>query len=332
MRILLAAPGHLKTVPMGGYAAAALARLGHEVVAFDSRPGWREKLRLAVTRRHGAAAPLVSARLLAAAERARPDLVLAVFGFDLTAEALATLRSRGVASACWWLNDPFQLPRSLRQAAGYDAYFTNARGCLSAYREAGVHQARFLPHAIEPTVHRRVELPGAEAARYASEVCFAGDWSPLREEWVGRLLSRYQVRVWGPWGKKLAAGSPIRGVLTDGFFTPGEMVKAFAGAKVVLNLHTWFGQWPYGINPRLFEAAGAGACQVVDRKVEIPDLYRVPEEVACFETPEELERLLDHYLTAEAERRAMGQAAAARSLREHTYDARMRELLAAMGL
>jgi spore maturation protein CgeB len=116
-------------------------------------------------------------------------------------------------------------------------------------------------------------------------------------------------------------------VLTDGFFTAGEMVKAFSGAKLVLNLHGWFGRFTHGVNPRLFEAAGVGACQLVDRKDEIPDLYRVPEEIVCFESFDECHALLRHYLARDTERAAVGTRAAARTHQEHTYEARMRALL-----
>jgi spore maturation protein CgeB len=274
---------------------------------------------------------VANARLVRLAQRERPDLFLALFGFDISEETIRTFRSLGILTACWWLNDPFQLPRSLRQASWYDWYFTNARGCLEEYWNAGVGAARFLPLAADVDVHRPPHLTREDGAHYASEVCFAGDWSPLREDWVSRLLARHLVRVWGPWGKKLAPDSPVRRVLADGFFTPAEMVRAFAGAKVVLNLHTWFGKWSFGVNPRLFEAAGVGACQFVDRKDEIPDLYRVPEEVVCFESFEECERLLDYYLARDAERGAIGARASLRTHREHTYDARMRMLLGVVG-
>ncbi|OGB91391.1 MAG: hypothetical protein A2Z31_04630 [candidate division NC10 bacterium RBG_16_65_8] len=330
MRILLAVPGHLHTVPMGGFVAAALRRLGHEVTVFDCAPRWGDKLRGALPG-DGGSAPAMNAKLCRIATTDRPDLFVTLFGFDVGEESVRALRRLGIPTACWWLNDPFQLPRSLRQASWYDFYFTNARGCLPEYRAADVDGAHFLPLAADPDVHRPQTLKRAETRQYESDVCFAGDWSPLREEWVRKLLPDYRVRVWGPWGKKLASDSPIRGVLTDGFFTPAEMVRAFAGAKVVLNLHAWFGQWPYGVNPRLFEAAGAGACQLVDAKAEIPDLYDVPGEVACFVSFEECERSIAHYLSCEAERGAVGARAAERTRREHTYDHRMRTLLAIVG-
>jgi len=330
MKILLAVPGHLRTVPMGGFVAASLRRLGHMVTVFDCAPRWRDKFRGALPG-GGGTAPAMNASLRQRAAAERPDLFLTVFGFDIEEESLRAIRQGGTPTACWWLNDPFQLPRSLRQAGLYDFYFTNARGCIDEYRAAGVREAHFLPVAADPEVHRPQNFTGAEAKRYESDVCFAGDWRPLREELIRALLPRCRVRVWGPWGEKLASDSPIRGVLTDGFFTPTEMVRAFAGAKIVLNLHSWFGQWPYGVNPRLFEAAGAGACQLVDAKTEIPDLYDVPREVVCFTSFEECERLVGQYLASEDERRAIGMRAAERTLREHTYDHRMRTLIEIAG-
>lgn len=329
MKILLAAPGHLKTVPMGAYCAAALRRLGHTVVCFDSRPRWRDKLR---PRRGlgGGRAPSANAGLRRLALRERPEVFLALLGCDVDRETVALLRAQGTRTACWWLNDPFQLARSLRQAGWYDTYFTNSRGSLDDYRAAGAPGVHFLPFGIDPEVHRPRALEPAEAGRYASDICFAGDWSALREQWLLRLQAGFRVRLWGPWGKKLAPDSPLRAALTDGFFPAEEMVKAFAGAKLVLNLHTWFGRWPYGVNPRLFEAAGTGACQLVDRKEEIPDLYRVPDEVVCVDSLEACERAAERLLAHGRERDAIGTRARQRTLREHTYDARMQELLTAV--
>ena len=44
------------------------------------------------------------------------------------------------------------------------------------------------------------------------------------------------------------------GVLRPKPTAQGSPLAAFNRAKVVLNLHTWYGRWSYGVNPRLFEA------------------------------------------------------------------------------
>ena len=114
MRILLAVPGNLKTVPMGRFAFDSLRELGHEVALFDYRLRPIDKLaaRLAkLAGRDGEQAPLVNRRLRALSDEFRPDLFLTIYGFNVSEETLRALRRLGVPSACWWINDPFQFER-----------------------------------------------------------------------------------------------------------------------------------------------------------------------------------------------------------------------------
>jgi len=321
MKILLAQPGKLNTVPMGRFVHDALAQLGHEVIDFDTTPLWQEKLCAPF---HGASDryTAMNRRLCQLTKRVRPDLILAIFGFDISTTTLEYLKQSGVLRACWWLNDPFQFRRSLAQAGDYDFLFTNSMGSVADYHRAGIQHAHWLPVACEPTVHRRLPpLP-----EYCCEVCFAGDWSPLREAWCNELARHFDLKVFGPWKKRLTHDSPLHRHLIDGFFTPDEMARMFASAEVVFNLHSWYGKWEHGTNPRLFEAAGCGACQVVDWKQDIPRLFDTEQEVCTFGSMEEM---LDKvgWLLADGDRRVnMGNNAQRRALEEHTYLERMKKL------
>ncbi|MDP2751664.1 MAG: hypothetical protein Q8O31_03550 [Rhodocyclaceae bacterium] len=124
MKILLAHPGKLKTVPMGQFVGDALRELGHEVVDFDFSSQWHDKLLEHLTGR--APHQCANQRLIQVADAIHPDLMLAIFGFDLTPESLEYLKSRSIVRACWWLNDPFQFDRSLTKANHYDFLFSNA--------------------------------------------------------------------------------------------------------------------------------------------------------------------------------------------------------------
>lgn len=140
MKILFATPGHLKTVPMGKFCAKALSALGHELLVFDYRATVMDKLRDKLTgfsRPHTEEKSATNARLRKAIDRFKPDLFLALFGFDISIESLEYLRKQGIPSACWWINDPFQLPRSLKKSSHYDYLFSNSAGCLDQYKEAG---------------------------------------------------------------------------------------------------------------------------------------------------------------------------------------------------
>jgi len=327
MKILLVQPGKLKTVPMGGFVLKALIELGHEVIDFDLSSGSIDKLSdkfgLGGKEPHAS----LNHRFRSVVEAVRPDLMLTVFGFDLSERSLEFLKSKDIPRVCWWLNDPFQFKRSLSKANHYDYIFTNAIGSVEEYRNAGIRHAHWLPTACDPDVHRRVSLIPA----YQSDICFAGDWSPLREAWCAELARHFDIKVFGPWKRKLPRTSILRDRVVDGFFSPAEMSMMFSSAKIVFNLHSWYGKWDFGTNPRLFEAAGCGACQVVDWKQDIPALFDVEKEMTVFNTMDELIEQCDALIADDGRRNDLASNAQQRAMAEHTYTHRMRKLLELVG-
>jgi len=327
VRILFAVPGKLHTVPATRFAHAALARMGHEVVSVDYSPTLREKIR---GRLHGEAtrARLVSPRLMAAVEESRPELFLTLYGFNVAEQVLALLRDRGVPRVNWWLNDPFQFERACQILPAYDFAFTNAKYSVDAYRARGIRNVRFLPSACEPSVHR----PLIGDPSLACEVSFAGDWSENRERIIARLVEANigDVRVFGPWRKKLPRNSPLRSRLRNGFFSPEQMVRIFASSRATLNIHTWYGRYDYGLNPRVFEAAACGVPQLVDEKRELRELVPADRLYCLFAYRDEAELhaqvravLADPRGARERATQLVGHFHQA-----HSFDVRMRELLA----
>jgi len=341
MKIIVAGPGHLKTVPMFQQTVETLREMGHTVEPFNL--GWkhpldrllRRPLKKMLGRNDEFMAGMHSARVLnkklvAMADAMRPDLLFSIFGFDLDGAALKAINGLGVKTACWWLNDPFHLERSYKQAAWYDVYFTNAPGCVPDYEKAGFTNVRGLLHACYPPWHHPVELTDAELDKYGCQIAFACDWEEIREEAILRLLDRYEIKIWGPWKKKLPADSPLRQHIVADWFAPAEMGKIAAGADIVLNLHTWFGKSDVGVNPRVIEACGCGSFQLCDWKTEIPKAFTDGQEIVLYHTLDELEEKIDYYLERPSEREKIAAAGAARAHKDHTYTQRMQQVLAAI--
>ena len=328
MRILISTPGRLKTVPMGGYCADALRALGHEVLLINSRGNFFDNFGDKVfSKPFAKEKKLANAHALRAIQKFKPDLFLAVFGFDISADTLKFLRAQKISTACWWLNDPFQFPRSLKNAALYDFYFTNAAGSVADYAAAGVKNVHFLPTACVPALHRSVP----PLKKYSCDVCFAGDHSPLREELLLTLYKDCDLKILGPWAKKIAKNSPLRAHLINGFFTPAQMVQMFASSKITINIHTWHGRWDHGTNPRVFEAAGCGIFQLVDHRRELPELFEMGREMISYEKISDVLPLVKKYLADDASRQKIAQAAQARAHSQHTYVNRMKEMLEVVG-
>ncbi|MBU3728766.1 MAG: glycosyltransferase [Phycisphaerales bacterium] len=323
MRILVTTPGRLRTVPMGGYLATAMAQLGHEVKLLSVSAGPLARFAGRAGLKAIGARASVNRRFRALVGQFSPDLVVSLYGRDLDDESCALCRDRGIPHVCWWLNDPFQLASSLPLACRYDAVFTNCSVSPADYMQAGVRHAYWLPTACDPDVHR----PMPPQAALACEVCFAGDWSPLRERVCERIAARYDLRVMGPWARKIRPRSPLKPRLADGFFSASQMASAFSSAKVVLNLHTWHEHQDHGTNPRLFEAAGCATCQVVDWKREIPELFDCDSELVTYRAEGELEEVIGELLRDSQRRTAIAAAARLRASSCHTYAHRAAALI-----
>lgn len=328
MKILVAVPGHLHTVPMSRYVPDAATALGHEVSVVDYSLTLAEKL---VVRLPGntSVQEAVAPRLLRAIEAARPELFLTLYGADIGPRVLAELRRRDVPTANWWLNDPFEFERALKILPSYDFAFTNARHSLEAYRALGLSKVRFLPTACEPSVHRPLR-GGAPIC----ELSFAGDWSAMREQLVGALLrAGLDLRVFGPWKRKLAKGSPVRARLEHGFFSPQRMAEIFAACNATLNIHTWRGRFDHGLNPRVFEAAACGVPQLVDHKKDLDEIFDPVQRAGMliYRDDDELLRLARKATEEAAELRSRALEASVSFRRDHTYQARVAELLRVVG-
>jgi spore maturation protein CgeB len=327
MKILVAIPGKLHTVTMNRFVPAALAELGHEVSVVDYSLTLVEKLRRKLGGRE--AADVVAPRLLAAIERHAPELFLALYGVNVAASVLAELGRKRVPTANWWLNDPFQWERARKILGAYDFAFTNAKYSVDAYASAGLKHVRFLPSACDPSVHHPLE-----GRPLRCELSFAGDWSANREQIVTRLLGAgVDARVYGPWRRKLPSRSPVKAKLEHGFFTPERMVEIFAASRATLNIHTWRGRFDFGLNPRVFEAGACGTPQLVDWKRELDELFGPGERAGMliYRTDEELLELARSIKPRAAELKAAALAAASTFQRDHSYRARVAELLRVVG-
>lgn len=327
LKILLSIPGNLRTVPMNRFIQETLRDMGHAVTVFNygsrgilPRILKQIDLKLLVTHNDREIARLAAA--------GKPDLFLTVYGFNHSSALMETLRNKNITTACWWLNDPFQLERSLQKAACYDHYFTNSEGSVADYQRNGVTNAHYLPVGIHPPVHRHMEN-----CRKKYRVMFAGDWKKIREDILVEVAKEFPLALVGPWKSKLATHSPLRNnLVSNGFFTPEEMTAYFNESEIVLNIHTWFNSSPHGINPRLFETCGCGAFQISDRKTDIPLHYEEDKDLMLYDNVDELKNKIAYFLDHPGEREEIAANGYHRTLRDHTYHHRMTTLLNQCGL
>ncbi len=80
-------------------------------------------------------------------------------------------------------------------------------------------------------------------------------------------------------------------------------------------------------NMRLFEATGVGTCLLTEYKDNLTEMFEPGREVVAYHDETDCIEKVRYYLEHEDERAAIARAGRERTLRDHTYAARLPELL-----
>jgi spore maturation protein CgeB len=146
---------------------------------------------------------------------------------------------------------------------------------------------------------------------------------PYRAKFFEGLLE-FDVRIWGSVASA-NVDSPSRRFFQARYVAEEEKAIAFGAAKLLVNAMNF--AEVRGVNNTLFEAAGCGAFQICDERPTLAEFFKPDEEVVTFRDRAELVEKIRYYLSHEAERRKIAQAASARAHAEHTYQKRLSEML-----
>jgi spore maturation protein CgeB len=209
----------------------------------------------------------------------------------------------------------------------YDLVISSFPPTIDYLRARGA-RAELVRLAFDPRVARLVP-----EARRDRDVTFSGSLFGVHSSRLA-LLERVaagfpQLEVHAAATLPLAAASPLAGRLRPPLWGR-PMFELLRRSVAALNHHG--DVLPFANNMRLYEATGMGCLLVTDRKDNLGEMFEPDEEVVTYGDAEECVDKLRFYLAPEnaAARRSIMRAGERRTLSEHTYEARMREVLAAL--
>ena len=318
----------------------ALAGLGHEIDfcepdIFD-RQAHRdlvedpEYVRVRVYRSDEGLAELLT-------EAAAADLVVKCSGVGARDEELEAWLAEltGPLRAYWDVDAAHTLTRieSDREDAmrrwipSYDLVFTYGGGppVIERYRALGARACHPIYNGLDPDLHR----PSASDPELECDLLFMGNRLPDRERRVEAYFLEVAERL--PGRRFLLGGNgwEWRAVPTNvrllGHVPTGRHNVLNASARLVLNIHRE-AMAANGYSPatRLFEAAGAGACQITDAWTGIEHFFEPGREVLVANSPDDV---VDFVEEIDRERaRVIGDAARERAIRDHRYADRARQV------
>lgn len=287
----------------------ALRRLGHEVELLDSlyRPRYENFIEL-------------NRAVLKKVEEWRPCVVLYVqVRYEIWTETWDLLRKSGLAATVnWAADDSWKYSQASRfLAAHFDGCVTTYADKIEDYQRDGCRRVMKSQWAADAS-RLQQPLPSSDCAY---DVSFVGACYGNREKYV-RELTGAGVRVacfghgWpqGPIGGDEIAPTIRKSRISLNFSGSGKLMERFLSGR-------------RQIKARVFEVPGAGGFLLSEWAPGIEQLYDVGREIDVFRTPGELLRKVQFYLANPAERDGCANAAHLRTVREHTYDVRLNEVL-----
>jgi len=311
----------------------ALARRGHRVTFYEPDafgrqqhrdidvPPWAEVVVYAPTED-------AAAQMLEQARRA--DVVVKASGVGVLDEFLerevAALRAPGRTVVFWDVDAPATLERLAADPDDafhaciprYDLVLTYGGGprVVEAYRRFGARDCIPVYNALDPDTHH----PVPPDPRFAADLGFLGNRLPDREARVEQFFFDAARRL--PQASFLLGGagwdaSPPN-VRRLGHVPTADHNAFNCSARLVLNVNR-DSMARFGWSPptRVFEAAGAGACLIVDAWEGIEAFLEPEKEVLVARDGEAVAAYVA--ATDAAAARAIGERARARLLAHHTY-------------
>lgn len=257
--------------------------------------------------------------LLAQIEELRPDVVLnqALDGVDSALMARMAAPGRLMAG---------QIAAPLPAGQDYGVY----RVMLSSLPNLVAHfaglglDARLVRLAFDPRV---TDALGPVEPEH--QVSFVGSLSadhPGRIALLEALCDWLPLKVWGLLPPDLPRRSPIRRAW-QGRAWGLAVYRILAASRVTLNHHIAVAEG-FVNNLRLYEATGVGSCLVTDAAANLTDMFRPGREVVDYADAADCAAKVEALLNDEPRRAAIAAAGRARTLADHTYLHRARELAA----
>jgi spore maturation protein CgeB len=235
--------------------------------------------------------------------------------------AVARLRRAGIRVAFWFSDHIANMGRQLMLIAPYNALFFKDPHIVDRLRATIDVPVYYLPEACNPRWHRPFAAAGTEPY-----LVLAGNMYPSRVKLLERLIAKgIPLKLYGSDFPRWLGDSPVRSVHTGRCIFREEKAQIFRSAAGVLN--TVHPAEIMGVNARLFEATGSGAAVITEFRPAVPELFEIDREVLVYRNFDELIDQASRLLTEPGLTTLLGDAASRRAHRDHTYDARVAEIL-----
>lgn len=213
------------------------------------------------------------------------------------------------------------LPPNRQKLREYQLIISSFHHYVERFRKMGV-ASEYLRWCVEGSIPNKI---GNRKRTYP--VAYVGAFTPAHSKGnrvLEELAKKVKVEFWGYGENYLSPGSAIRKSF-NGNAWGKNMYKIYAQSKIVINRHIDV-SGNCANNMRMFEATALGALLITDHKKNMNEFFKIDHEVVIYKDAQDLINKVNYYLNHSKERKMIAKAGQKRTLKDHTYKVRMKEL------
>ncbi|RLA86905.1 MAG: hypothetical protein DRG40_01770 [Deltaproteobacteria bacterium] len=258
-------------------------------------------------------------KVLDLAEEIKPDFVLHLYGLYFPVDYVDKLNQKGIPTVLWVQNEEKEFNLTMGISHRYSLFCSYTTLTLERHKALGAN-VMYLPIAADHTIYHPLKPPPKK---------------DIDVTWIG-----------APHRKRLELAEKLQKFFPNSFFDfslslPAQKVnEIYNRSKVVVGIYqdcdapfsaltgrrcTLNTERAWGCPCRTFEVPAARAFQLQCYREDLPSVYD-EDEVALAEEDELVDKVT-YFLENEEERQRIAEAGYKRTIKEHLYTHRMREII-----
>ncbi|MED3397390.1 glycosyltransferase [Bacillus wiedmannii] len=276
--------------------------------------------------------------LVKTALKIQPSLIIVFHGFEEgISKGIQELKQYNFTTALWLTDDPYFTDVTKNLVLDYDYVFTQDTGCIDFYKDLGCDNVYYLPLAAEPPIY----TPILTEEEYLFDISFIGTAFDNRLEFIDSIaeyLSTKNTLIIGCNWDKLKSYELLKDkIILLPFLVYKNSFEYYKKSKININIHRSIEDVTFNINRvkisacsinnRTFEIASTGAFQMTDIRSDLEKCYIPGVQIETFTSSVDFIEKAERYLANPAQRKKIAMEGFRRTLIEHTYDIRVKQLL-----
>jgi spore maturation protein CgeB len=281
---------------------------------------------------------LLNRKLVKQAQSTKPDIIFMIKGNLITIAALRTIKKSLPQTKiihfypdnpfCFWNGN--SNTNVLESLPLIDLFIIWSKQLIPIIHSAGCRRVEYFPFAVDETIYKQTSFTSQQLQNYSSDVTFVGTWDTEREKFLTHVvtaLPEIQLAIWGNrWREQLPKNSILHRYIRGTAIYKDDLLKAFAGAKIVLNFIR-----PQNLqahNMRTFEVLATGNFLLTQKTTEQTQQPFIEDvNIACFADAEDLIKKIAFYVNQDSLRMDVAQRGHVLIAQDFTLRARVCSLL-----